>query len=47
MEDYIDNRYVQPVHGKRTVIPTADEQFDDMYREREEGEDLGAEEEEE
>jgi len=48
MEDYDDNRKLQPIHGRRTYIPGADEQFDEMYREREDGEeeevDLGAEE---
>jgi hypothetical protein len=30
IHEYDDNRKLQPLHGKRTVIPTADEQFDAM-----------------
>ena len=32
-EDYDDNRKLQPMHGKRTYIPGADEQFDNMHGE--------------
>ena len=41
MEDYDDNRKLQPEHGKRTYIPGADEQFDDMAVDWPEGEDDG------
>lgn len=30
MKDYDDNRKIQPKHGKRTYIPGAEEQFDDV-----------------
>jgi hypothetical protein len=44
-DDYDDNRKLQPLHGSRTYIPSADEQFDVMGFPIDP--DLGAEEEEE